>query len=44
MTDSQEQIRQVAIEHHHDWAGNFESWYNDLESSRFASAFTYGRL
>ena len=40
---SEEEIRQVAIDHHHDAAGIFQSWYSDLESSRFSNAFTYGR-
>jgi len=43
MAGRDEEIRQVAIGHHHRLAGDFESWYRDLEKSRFASAFTYGR-
>ena len=43
MPGSEEQIRRVAIEHHHRMAGEFETFYADLEKSRFASAFTYGR-
>lgn len=43
MADDKENIRQVAIDHHHRLAGDFSAWYHDLESSRFASAFTYGR-
>src|ERR1700750_275235 len=38
-----EEIRQVAIEHHHRVAGRFEAEYAALENSRFSSAFTYGR-
>ena len=38
-----EEIRQVAIEHHHRVAGRFEAEYAALEKSRFSSAFTYGR-
>ena len=38
-----EEIRQVAIEHHHILAGKFESEYAALENSPFSSAFTYGR-
>lgn len=40
---AQEEIRQVAIDHHHIAANIFENWYNDLASSRFSNAFTYGR-
>lgn len=43
MTGTEEEIRRVAIDHHHIRADNFESWYADLASSRFANAFTYGR-
>ena len=43
MASRDEEIRQVAIGHHHRLAGDFQSWYQDLEKSRFASAFTYGR-
>jgi SAM-dependent methyltransferase len=39
----EEQIRRVAIGHHHQMAPEFQSRYADLERSRFASAFTYGR-
>lgn len=39
----QEDIRQVAISHHHQEVGLFKNWYADLASSRFANAFTYGR-
>lgn len=38
-----EDIRQVAIEHHHRMAPEFEAWYDALEKDRFANAFTYGR-
>ena len=38
-----EEIRQVAIEHHHRVADRFEAEYAALENSRFSSAFTYGR-
>jgi ubiquinone/menaquinone biosynthesis C-methylase UbiE len=38
-----EDIRQVAIDHHHLVAANFEAEYAALEKSRFSSAFTYGR-
>jgi SAM-dependent methyltransferase len=38
-----EDIRQVAIEHHHRVAARFEAEYAALENSRFSSAFTYGR-
>lgn len=38
-----EDIRRVAIEHHHLVAGRFEAEYAALENSRFSSAFTYGR-
>ena len=38
-----EDIRDVAIEHHHRVAGKFEAEYAALENSRFSSAFTYGR-
>ena len=38
-----EDIRDVAIEHHHRVAGRFEAEYAALEDSRFSSAFTYGR-
>jgi ubiquinone/menaquinone biosynthesis C-methylase UbiE len=38
-----EEIRRVAIEHHHRVAGRFEAEYAALENSRFSSAFTYGR-
>ena len=40
---TEEEIRQVAIDHHHIVVNKFESWYNDLASSRFSNAFTYGR-
>lgn len=43
MAGSEEQIRQVAIDHHHIVVDRFETWYNDLASSRFSNAFTYGR-
>lgn len=43
MVGRDEEIRQVAIGHHHRLAADFQSWYEDLEKSRFASAFTYGR-
>ena len=36
-------VRRAAIDHHHDMAGVFESFYRDMERSRFANAFTYGR-
>jgi ubiquinone/menaquinone biosynthesis C-methylase UbiE len=38
-----EDIRRVAINHHHRVAGKFEAEYAALEHSRFSSAFTYGR-
>jgi ubiquinone/menaquinone biosynthesis C-methylase UbiE len=38
-----EDIRRVAIDHHHLAAGKFEAEYAALENSRFSSAFTYGR-
>ena len=38
-----EDIRRVAIDHHHLVAGKFEAEYAALENSRFSSAFTYGR-
>ncbi|MFL6727007.1 MAG: methyltransferase domain-containing protein [Sphingomicrobium sp.] len=38
-----EEIRRVAIEHHHRVASRFEAEYAALENSRFSSAFTYGR-
>lgn len=38
-----EDIRRVAIDHHHLVAGRFVAEYAALESSRFSSAFTYGR-
>jgi ubiquinone/menaquinone biosynthesis C-methylase UbiE len=43
MSVRDKEIRQVAIGHHHQLARDFQSWYSDLEKSRFASAFTYGR-
>src|SRR3954463_7481446 len=38
-----EDIRHVAIEHHHRMVPEFEAWYAALEKDRFANAFTYGR-
>lgn len=38
-----DEIRQVAIEHHHQVAQGFEVWYAALAKSRFSNAFTYGR-
>lgn len=43
MSTSEEQTRQIAIDHHHDAAGRFESNYRAMSQSRFANAFTYGR-
>lgn len=37
------EIRQVAIDHHHNMAPEFEAWYAALDKSRFSNAFTYGR-
>jgi ubiquinone/menaquinone biosynthesis C-methylase UbiE len=42
MSDATE-IRQVAIDHHHQMASEFEGYYSALEKSRFSNAFTYGR-
>ncbi len=42
MSTSQE-IRRIAIDHHHAMAPEFEAFYAALEGSRFANAFTYGR-
>lgn len=36
-------IRSVAVEHHHQKAGWFESNYRKMAASRFSNAFTYGR-
>lgn len=38
-----DEIRQVAIDHHHHAASAFEDHYRQLEKSRFSTAFTYGR-
>lgn len=38
-----EDIRQVAIDHHHAMAGEFVSFYRALDKDRFSNAFTYGR-
>ena len=43
MLSKEEEIRRVAIGHHHQMAPEFQARYSDLERSRFASAFTYGR-
>ncbi len=37
------EIRSVAVEHHHQKAGWFESNYEKMAKSRFSNAFTYGR-
>ena len=42
-TAEAEKIRKVAIDHHHDAAPIFESWYARMAEDRFADAFTYGR-
>lgn len=38
-----EDVRQVAIDHHHDVAALFEDSYVTMARDRFATAFTYGR-
>jgi len=38
-----EQVRAVAIGHHHSVASTFEQYYRDLSQDRFRNAFTYGR-
>lgn len=38
-----DEVRQVAIEHHHLAAPAFEAAYAALERSKFSNAFTYGR-
>src|SRR5689334_3881561 len=43
MLTQEEEIRRVAIGHHHQMAPEFQSRYVELEKSRFANAFTYGR-
>lgn len=43
MVGSEDEIRKVAIDHHHSVAGTFEANYKDLAVSRFSTAFTYGR-
>ncbi len=42
MPDARE-IREAAIDHHHDVRDVFEAYYRDMADSRFANAFTYGR-
>lgn len=41
--DRVESVRRAAIDHHHDVASVFEGFYREMERSRFANAFTYGR-
>ena len=43
MLTQEEEIRRVAIGHHDHMAPEFQSRYVELEKSRFANAFTYGR-
>jgi SAM-dependent methyltransferase len=38
-----EDVRQVAIDHHHDSVRAFEKIYETMDRDRFATAFTYGR-
>lgn len=38
-----EDVRNVAIDHHHDVVGVFEDFYRTMERDRFANAFAYGR-
>lgn len=38
-----DEVRQVAIDHHHLAAPDFEAKYAALERSKFSNAFTYGR-
>lgn len=42
-SESVENVRRVAIDHHDDVASDFEAFYRDMERSRFSNAFTYGR-
>lgn len=42
MSNTQE-IRRIAIDHHHAMASEFEALYAAYEGNRFANAFTYGR-
>jgi len=41
--DEQLEVRKVAVEHHHAEARRFVNWYEQMEKSRFANAFAYGR-
>ena len=41
--DEQLEVRKVAVEHHHAEAKRFVGWYEEMEKSRFANAFAYGR-
>jgi ubiquinone/menaquinone biosynthesis C-methylase UbiE len=41
--DDQLAVRTIAVAHHHDAAGQFVRWYEDLAHDRFANAFAYGR-
>lgn len=36
-------VREAAIDHHHDVRDVFEAYYRDMAESRFTNAFTYGR-
>ncbi len=38
-----EDVRRIAIEHHHDVASEFVSFYETMARDRFANAFAYGR-
>lgn len=37
------EIRQVAVDHHHEVAGRFVDYYDKMENDRFSTAFSYGR-
>ena len=41
--DEQLEVRKMAVEHHHAEAKRFVGWYEEMEKSRFANAFAYGR-
>src|SRR6516165_4822224 len=45
MIDQREQltVRSLAVEHHHAEAKRFVEWYEEMATSRFANAFSYGR-
>jgi len=38
-----EEVRHVAIDHHHDVVSVFETLYEQMDRDRFSNAFTYGR-